>query len=409
MRIRFLNYRGLYVLICFLLLFLLSAKSYGQKGYSSGYIISPTNDTTQVKIKLSELDKNQCVYLDHSLKNCIGTRETVKSFYVSVGRSFRYVKFKNPSNTIEAYFEVLVEGKINLFSFRERLFVQKDNGEIHELVDTEEHGVNENGANYFRKKREYVGLLKYLLSDATTVVPEIESLDYSKNELKKVIRIYNEGETYIQELNKLKYKPNFKFGMEALFSCDNYKFWFPSDLYADEYNGQFLLSGIGGTLKYQFSKRLLINSGLGLKYLDFSIYKLYGVELETSKRYYTFKNNILALSIPLIIDYQFNNLHFRPFAGFGFQFEKNFIKNATCLEESNKYSATDFYSYEHQAKFLNPINFYWTVELGGSPTIGKHSFNLKAQYMMDISILNSQIDSQFYHKSGLQLIFGLMF
>lgn len=409
MRIKFLNSRDLYVLMCFLLLFLLLAKSYGQKGYSPGYIISPANDTTQVKIKLSELDKNQCVYLDLFSKNCIGTRETVKAFSVSDGRSFQYVKFKNTSNTIEAYFEVLVEGKINLFSFRKRLFVQKDIGVMHELVDTEENGVSENGANYFRKKREYVGLLKYLLFDATTVVPEIESLDYSKTELKRVIRIYNEGETYIQELNKLKYKPNFKFGIEALFSSDNYKFWFPSDLYTDEYNGQFLLSGIGGTLKYQFSKHLLISSGLRLKYLDFSICKLYGVELESSKRYYTLKNNIFALSIPLIIDYQFNNLHFRPVAGFGFQFEKNFLRNATCLEESNKYSATDFYTYERQAKFSNPINTYLTVEFGGNPTIGKHSFNLKAQYLMDISILNLQIDSQFYHKSGLQLIFGIMF
>jgi hypothetical protein len=409
MHIRFLNYRDLCVLMCLLLLFLLSAKSYGQKGYSSGYIISPTNDTTQVKIKLNELDKNQCVYLDLSSKNCIGDPGKVKAFSVSVGRSFRYMKFKDSINAIDAYFEVLVEGKINLFSFRERLFVQKDNGEIHELVDTEEYGVNENGADYFRKKREYVGLLKYLLSDATTVVPEIESLDYSKTELKKVIRIYNEGETYIQELNKLKYKRNFKFGIEALFSRDNYKFWFPSDLYTDEYNGQFLLSGIGGTLKYQFSKHLLVNSGLRLKYLDFSIYKLYGVELESSKRYYALKNSIFTLSIPIIIEYQFGNQFFHPVAGFGVQFERNFLKNTTCLEESNKYSATDFYTYEHQAKFLNPINTYWTIELGGSPTIGKHSFNLKAQYLMDISILNSQIDRQFYHKSGLQLIFGLMF
>ncbi len=395
-------------MLCALLFFaFFSVNGYSQKGYVPGYIVSPTNDTIQTKINLNELDKNQCVYLDPLGKSCIGTPETVKAFAVSNGRIFRYANFKNAKDRVEAYFEVLVEGRINLSSFKSRFFVQKDNGEIHELLDTDEHGFNENGANYFRKKREYVGLLKYLLSDATTAIPNVVSIDLTRKNIIEIIRIYNEGATYIEELNRLKYKPSFKFGIEVLFASDSYIFRFPSESFADDYKGQFLLPGIGGAVKYLFSKHLLISSGIRLKYLDYSLYKSYGVE--SSKRYYTLKNNFITLSVPLIVDYKIDKLPFNPCAGLGILFEKSFLRHTTCLEESEKYSGTDFYSYEHQINLSNPINSYWAIELGGGSKIGKLSFSLKAQYLMDNTVLNSQEKNQFYHKSGLQLFFCVMF
>lgn len=384
-----------------------SAKGYGQKGYVSGYIISLTNDTIRAQINLNGLEKNRCVYLVSSGKSCIGNQETVKEFAVSGGRTFRYIKIDGAKNTVEAYCEVLVNGKINLFSYKKRFFVQKANGEIIELLNTIEKGTTERGAKYVRDKKEYVGVLKYLLSDATTAVPDVTSIDLLKKDLIQTIRIYNEGETYVQQLDRLRYKPNVKYGIEVLLTRDNYKFRFLSESFVDNYNGYFFLPGIGGTIKYQFQSHLSINFAARFKYLDYSIYKSFGAE--SSKRYYTLKNNFITMSIPITLDWQFNNLAFCPFVGMGFQFEKSFMKNTTYLEEQNKYSTLDFYTYEHQARFLNPINTYWTVELGGSPTIGKHSFNLKAQYLMDISILNSQIYRQFYHKSGLQLVLGLMF
>lgn len=399
-----LTYKVLYTLVFFAFL---SVKGYGQKGYVPGYIISPTNDTIQTKIKLNDSEKNRCVYLDPSGKSCIGNQESVKEFAVSGGRTFRYIKSDDAKNTVEAYFEVLVKGKINLFSYKERFFVQKANGKIKELLNTIEKGTTERGVNYVRNKKEYVGLLKYLLSDATTTIPDVTSIDLIKKDLIQTIRIYNEGETYILELNRLRYKPNVKFGIEVLLARDNYKFRFLSESFVDNYNGPFFLPGIGGTVKYQFHRHLSVNSGARVKYLDYSIYKSFGVE--SSKRYYTLKNNFITMSIPITLDWQLNNLAFRPFVGTGFQFEKSFMKNTTYLEEQNKYSTLDFYTYEYRTNFSNPINFHWIVELGGNTTIGKLSFNLKAQYLMDISILNSQIYRQFYHKSGLQLVFGLMF
>ncbi len=405
MSVNFLNHRVFCSVFCFL--FFHSVETFSQKGFYPGYIISPANDTIQVRIKLGELNKNQCVYIDPSGKNCIGNPETVKSFAVSDGRKFRYLKFEGTKNPVDAYFEVLVEGKMNLFAFKDRFFVQKDNDEIYELLNTEESGVNEKGVNYIKKKQEYFGLLKFLLSDATTSISDLMYLDYGEKDLIRVIRIYNEGEAYIQELDRQKYKPNFKFGIEALYASDNYKFRFPSDSFADEYEGRFLLPGVGGVVKCQFTRQLLVSSGVRLKYLDYSIYKSYGGEF--SRRYYTLKNNYFTLSIPLILDRQFDNLSFHPCVGLGLQIEKSFLKNNTCLEESNNYSGTDFYTYENQADFLHPFNLYWTVEVGGNPTIGKLSLNIKAQYLMDISAINSAADGQFYHKSGLQLILGVMF
>ena len=70
-----LTYKVLYTLVFFAFL---SVKGYGQKGYVPGYIISPTNDTIQTKIKLNDSEKNRCVYLDPSGKSCIGNQESVK-------------------------------------------------------------------------------------------------------------------------------------------------------------------------------------------------------------------------------------------------------------------------------------------------------------------------------------------
>jgi hypothetical protein len=390
-----------------LLLSFYSKQGYCQKGYVTGYIVTPSNDTIQTPIKQNDLGKNLCIYIDSLGKSCLGTRETVKSFATSDKRMFRQIRFDDKKKPVEAYFEVLADGKINLYSYRGRFFVQKDNGEVKELLNTVVDGINDKGANYIRNKKEYVGLLKFLLADSTTPLPEVATIDLIKKDLVKLIRIYNEGESYIQELNKQKYRPTVKFGIEALFATDIYRFYFPSTWYIDEYRGQFLLPGIGGSIKYQFTAHLSLNSAVRLKYLNYSIYKSYGAE--SSQRYYTLKNNFFTLAVPLIINYQLTNLPFHPYAGFGIQIEKSFLKNSVCIEEANSYSASDFYTHERQTNFANPINTYLAFELGADKPVGKCSLILKAQYLIDNSFLNSKIASQFYHQSGLQLVFGVQF
>lgn len=401
------NYLLLKVLFVLLSLSFCSKKGFCQKGYIAGYIVSQANDTLETKISYSDLEKNRCVYLDHSGTIKIGNPETVKAFAILSGRKFRYIRFDNKKDTIDAYFEILVEGKIDLFSYQKRFFVKKGNDKPRELLSSVKDVSSAGGATFTKNKKEYIGLLKFLLSDATISVPNIEAIDLSKKDLIKTIRIYNEGESYIQELNRLRYKPNCKIGVEALFSSDNYRFRFPSDSFTDEYDGGFFLPGVGGVIKYQFTKHLSVNSGVRLRYLNYSIYKSYGPEYST--RFYTIKDDFFVLSVPLIFDHQFNNLFFHPCIGLGVQFEKNLLKNTLCLEESNLYSAPNFYTYERQTNFSNPINSYLAIELGGSENIGKLLLNLKAQYLINNSDFDSVMDNQFYHRSGFQLSFGVLF
>lgn len=389
------------------LIFISTLKSFGQKGYFPGYIVSNLNDTIQVKIKIINQEKNGCVYIDLNGKNCTVDPVTVNAFAVKDGRQYRYLKYDNQSNGVDAYFEVLESGDICLFSYKERFFIQKNNGEIIELRNTIEDISRENGTNFIRNKREYVGILKFLLSDSKSPIPDLTDIDLAKKDLLKVVRIYNEGETYLEELNRLKYKRNFTFGIEALVASDNYKFRFPSKSFIDEYKGTFLSSGIGLTAKCQFTKHVSVNSGVRVKYLDYSIFKMYGVEL--SKRYYTLKNDFLTLSLPVIMDCQFDQMTYRPYVGLGVQIEKNFQKNHNCIEESTSYSVTDFYTHEYRTNFLNPINSYWIVEFGVNPVIRKLSFIVKAQYLMSLPVVNSNEECQFYHQSGLQLILGITF
>lgn len=389
------------------LIFISTLKSFGQKGYFPGYIVSNLNDTIQVKIKIINQEKNGCVYIDLNGKNCTVDPATVKAFAVKDGRQYRYLKYDNQSNGVDAYFEVLESGDICLFSYKERFFIQKNNGEIIELRNTIEDISRENGTNFIRNKREYVGILKFLLSDSKSPIPDFTDIDLVKNDLLKVVRIYNEGETYIQELNRLKYKPTFRFGIEAVFASDNYKFRFPSKSFIDQYNGAFLSPGIGLIAKCQFTRHLSVNSGVRAKYVDYSIFKMYGAE--SSKRYYTLKNNFVTLSVPVVMDCQFDKLPFRPYAGLGIQVEKNFQKSTTCLEESTTYTTADFYTSEYRTNFSNPINSHGIAELGVNPVIGKLSFIVKAQYLMSLPVVNQNKESQFYHQSGLQMILGVTF
>jgi hypothetical protein len=397
---KYLFYRMLCICITF---FFYSKNSYGQRGYVPGYIISPTNDTIQTRIKISDLKINQCTYIDRSGTSCTGTPETVEKFAVSNGRKFRYIKFENKENPFETYFEVLVEGKINLFTYQGRYFVQKGNSAVIELLNTKDERTL-----YVRNKKEYIGVLLFLLSDATTSMPDVTKINLDRDIIVKIIRIYNEGEPYIQELKQLEYKPNFKFGFEALFARDSYRFRFPS-IYTnvDEYNNHFFVPGVGGAVKYQFSKYLLLSSGVRLKYLDYSLYQSYSFDF--LKRFYTLKNNFVILSVPIILDCQFDNLSFHPFVGVGLQLEKSFMKNTICLMETNVSSVSDYSTYELRTNFSNLFNTYWTVELGGGKPIGKHYYSIKIQYLNGVSILNTNNSSQFFHESGLQLIFGVVF
>lgn len=398
----------LFKVLCVLLfLYSYSKKGYSQKGFSSGYVVTQANDTIKAQIKLSDLDKNQCVYLDSSGKNLIANPEIIKAFGILGGRAFLFMSLDSIKNPVQAYFEVLAKGKMNLYFFSKRFFVQKNNGTVYELLSTEENKYTKEGTNYIRNKKEYIGLMRFLLSDSKTAMPDLTDIDFTRNDLLKVVRIYNEGESYIQELNRLKYKPNFRFGIEAVVASDNYKFRFPSKSFIDEYKGTFLSPGIGLTAKYQFTRHLSVNSGVRTKYVDYSIFKMYGAE--SSKRYYTLKNNFITLSVPVVMDCQFDKLPFRPYAGLGVQVEKNFQKSTTCLEESTTYTAADFYTYEYRTNFSNPINSYWIAEIGGNPVIGKISFIVKAQYLMSLPVVNPNEESQFYHQSGLQLILGVTF
>lgn len=395
------------IFLIFCLTFIPSLKGFGQKGYFPGYIVSNFNDTIPVKIKITNQEKNSCVYIDLNDKTCTADPATVKAFAIKDGRQYRYLKYDHQSNGVDAYFEVLVSGRICLFSYNKRLFIQKNNGEIIELLNTIEDIARENGTNFIRNKREYVGILKFLLSDSEYTILDLTDIDLAKKDLIQIIRIYNEGERFVQELEKQKYKPYFKIGIELLLANEKFRFRFPSIKYSDEYQGQFLLPGLGLKLKYQYTPNFSLNTGVQMKYLDYSIYKSYGSE--TLLRYYTLKNNFVSFELPLLIEYELNKLELHPSIGFGAQIEKSFSNNTSCLEETNFSSNSDIFSYEHQSLFSNPVNSYLMFKIGGFKDIGKNSVNINIQFIKDISDLNSKIDNQFYHKSGFKLSCGVMF
>lgn len=301
--------------------------TFGQYDWKQGYLINNNGDTLHGYIDDRILTSNQKIcYFKSSQdgKTEMYKPNEIKEYRFIYGNIFisKSIEIFGVEDTI--FLELLIGGKANIYRFSDtktRFFIEID-GKLTELINTETV-VSINNIQYYKEKKEYVGILALLLQDAD-IYKEIQRTDFKRESLIRIVKIYNKKMCSDEEGNDFErksYDTNFDFGLTF---GRNIKTFEVADIYGEtglrnkgsNYGGiTFCISEFRGLKRFSFAAEALIGN-------------------------YYFENKLRTYAlIPLLVGYKFslgNNypqieagitnslmepgMYVAPMAGIGFYF-----------------------------------------------------------------------------------------
>ena len=194
-----------------IILILIILNSFAQITFEKGYFIDNNNQRVECLIKNNDWKDNPKEFeykLAENVGHETGTTSTLKEFGVLGYSKFvkadtkidlsskdasTFSKTRNPEWTQEQVFlKVLVEGKATLYYFERngliRFFYSVPDSAIKQLIYKEFISENEKISENFT----FRGQLWNDVKCSTTIMSDVESLNYKKNDLERYFRKYNE-------------------------------------------------------------------------------------------------------------------------------------------------------------------------------------------------------------------------
>ncbi len=378
-------YRNLIALSILSLLF--CQKGFSQENWKPGYIILTKGDTIygQIQNRDSKSNAQKCVFKisedqktkDYHPEDLIGYRINGGKYFVS-----RSVPMINEGNPL--FFEFLIKGKVKVYHVMElssRYFIEKD-GDIHELLNSEIK-IKSDGKTYTKSKKEYIGILNYLFSDASVDL-KVETKNLDTKSIIEVSKKYHEN-VCPNELCTIYEMPEFK--LETSFGVF-------AGVFRNTLDFGYVESGIGSGIilgtrlmienPFLWSERISISADLTLS--SYRRYELRSNELHRSityngVNYRVYKNGpdttlnvnlkTYALKIPVSIQYNLGNKRISPYIGAG-------LLNVFIIKQNK-----DFVYHLYEERFGHSIPIYhvgfqgklgakYKLKNGGSAFIEMH-------------------------------------
>ncbi|HPI84757.1 MAG TPA: hypothetical protein PLR01_00175 [Bacteroidales bacterium] len=162
------------------LLFLLPGSIYGQGSSKAAYIISNDADTLFGAGNMGP-EQDFCLFREIGSDDArVYNPDEISAFRYINGKYYVSKQIKNKSGEVKwCFLEFLVDGEIDLFRIRNahRYFIKRDNQDLLELDDRNTEVVNSDGRYYLKKNRTFNGLMRYYMSDAHAIFPEIDKIE----------------------------------------------------------------------------------------------------------------------------------------------------------------------------------------------------------------------------------------
>lgn len=185
-----------WILISALLFLILRTNDcFGQNDWKAGFIIKNGNDTVYGFIDNRESVSNsrQCYFRKEEKgetqiftpTELVGYRFTDDKFFIS--KSIEGIESGNL-----LFLEFLIKGKVNVYHYKDsddHYFIEKD-AKIYELQNTKELKAVKD-QNYIVEKKEYIGMLGFLLKDAN-IQKAIEESTFRSQSLIELAKVYHE-------------------------------------------------------------------------------------------------------------------------------------------------------------------------------------------------------------------------
>ncbi|MDJ0645549.1 MAG: hypothetical protein QNJ57_06135 [Flavobacteriaceae bacterium] len=181
-------------ILLLILLFYSFIQIYSQSDFRKGFIVTKTGDTIMGYVDFKESVQRFSVC--HFKTNENGEAKvykppTINAYGFLNDRQYISREIKDESTDLELVFlEVLVRGKVTLYKYRNRYYVDKDNSQFIGLTYPERNV--KIGGKYFKKKSpKPVGILRYLLADCKKIKSKINKISLIEKQLTLLIEEYN--------------------------------------------------------------------------------------------------------------------------------------------------------------------------------------------------------------------------
>jgi len=368
-----------------------------QSEFRSGYIVKNNNDTlyglidyrgNSSNVRECLFKKNETAQVIKYLPNeIIEYRFPESKYYVS--------KVVNTGDKEEPLFlEYLFNGSLTIYCYRdingEHYFAEKEKGKIVNLKN-ESVEVNTGKSIYLKERKEYIGVLKYLLKDSPSMSSEIDRTNLNRKSLIKLASDYNTKMGSVNSHIAFKSKPSkieFEFGpligfnMELLAasnkSFDQY-YYFKKSKFTSAYFAAF---GFFAKANMPFiNERLFVQyEGTFSKSNSRSVAPVNVYD----NIYEEFSIDRSAYNQSLILRYEFPFGRFRPVFQFGF-FDNIYKNDSRCFETLHYVDGT---SYLNSTKYLYPdmiSDYGMSLGVGLITKILKRNAYLDMRYQPNIS------------------------
>lgn len=167
---------------------------FAQKDFKPGKII--TSDGSVVPGMVSKKSGDtQCIFRSDTSSEKIYTPSEIMGYSFDGGKSYQ-VKIIKGLNA--QFVEVLVLGKVRLYRFGSRYFIEREGKELTELrITSKTVTMREGGREIEVGFKEYLGMLETFLSDCPNIYPRIRTTQLAENDLVKLMKEYYKcvGET----------------------------------------------------------------------------------------------------------------------------------------------------------------------------------------------------------------------
>ncbi len=402
-------------LLLFLAFYLLIISNpLAQSNFKSGYVVTLQLDTIRGMIKEQDpyFGFDKCIFKKNGddVEQLFNPGD-IKAFRFDNDRY--YVTYQ--INEKAVFIEEVLSGSISLYKYEEQYWIRVGND--FKLLENSIEIVESNGTRRKREKKEYVGILNYILSDCTTLSNQILNTKLLERSLTDLLISYYKctDERYIYYKENLKWT-SFSFGFLAGMTATKFKLTDNSDYYIPSANWDTYLSptiGVFGRFGFPKVNRKL-GFEVGLNYLQAenngyassAFYFSRDTVVKSKKNHYINKSSLLK--VPLSVRYKLGNRSVGPTVSGGLNI--TFIlsnENSTQTEEYDLGVITNYEEPIFEAKSFYPGLF---LAVGLEKSIAKKLnfifLDLRYEIGTDIVVTSSQIGGSY---QNAYLLLGLGF
>ena len=383
--------------IIFIFLILGIIQTSAQSDFRSGYIVKNNNDTLYglIDYRGNKANARECIFRKNEKSEVVKFQPNEINTYRFTDSKYYVSKFVNTGEKEEEIFlEYLINGIVSIYYYSDMIgdhyFIEKEKGKLINLKN-ESKEVIIDMTKYIRETKDYVGILRYLLSDSPMMLNKVNTATLNRQALIKLASDYHysicsDKSCIIYERKPTKIK--FEFG--PLIGYNIELITARSKAFAGEYyfkNSKFTTAYFPAFGFFVKSNMPFISECLFVQYEGTFAKSTAKSVAPVNVFDMTFEEFFIerqAYNQSLLFRYEFPRGIIRPAFEFGL-FANKYTDNTHCIETLHFLDGSTYYNGSQYLYWTPMLDCGFSLGLGLSTTILKRNAHLDVRYQPNIS------------------------